>query len=54
MVPDSADAVEVVVANPGRIGAASGGGIGLKDLRDRARQVSLTQVGGDVVLRVVA
>ncbi|OJX63191.1 MAG: hypothetical protein BGO95_09260 [Micrococcales bacterium 73-13] len=54
VVPDSADAVEVVVANPGRIGAASGGGIGLKDLRDRARQVSLTQVGGDVVLRVVA
>ena len=51
LVPGTDD-VEVVVASPGRI-TASGRGIGLRDLDARAREVSLTQDGGDVVLRVV-
>lgn len=51
LVPDG-DAVEVVVSSPGRI-TASDRGIGLRDLDARAREVTLTQDGGDVVLRVV-
>ncbi|HWL01177.1 MAG TPA: hypothetical protein VNQ52_02250 [Microbacteriaceae bacterium] len=51
LMPDG-DQVEVVVASPGRI-TASDRGIGLRDLDARAREVSLTQDGGDVVLRVV-
>jgi len=47
------DGVEVTVANPGRIAASTGRGIGLSDLDARAKEVSLTQVGGDVVLRVL-
>lgn len=46
------DQVEVLVASPGRI-APSDRGIGLRDLDARAREVSLTQDGGDVVLRVL-
>ena len=45
------DQVEVIVASPGRI-AASDRGIGLRDLDARAQEVSLTQDGGDVVLRM--
>lgn len=46
------DDVEVVVTSPGRIVAADRG-IGLRDLDARARAVSLTQQGADVVLRVL-
>jgi hypothetical protein len=51
--PGEPNGVEVTVANPGRIATANGRGIGLRELDARAREVSLKQVGGDVVLRVL-
>ncbi len=45
-------AVEVLVANPGRLAARAGRGMGLQDLDARAQSVSLAQEAGEVVLRV--
>jgi len=53
VLPDDPEAVEITVANSGRLAARSPDGFGLRDLDARSREVSLAQVDGDVVLRVV-